>query len=560
MMLPHNISAQIFPMSSILLDKTFPYHTTQVNRIPVGLMDYSESPSNSSIYKSKNTTIFQPTKVVSSSKSPRNTTTVPLSSSWNATSNFKSKENALLTASSNDQVVTAEPWARKYEDVYYVKTTHPRHMPQKVRKLKSKYDQVAYVYPPPSPHPLHQNHFVIMKPYEAPGEMHKLDLNPLIPPANEVTIDYYVTSSPAYFDEPEETHYPPGVENINLIDTDTMHTKKYYSKNVYGPPVTPLPTSIPPHSYHPYPFYNQNSQQHMYVNPTPSYPPVKKFIATVRPIYASPPSVPVHSGHPHKTHIVKYTTPTHSQYHVLPTLVEPISDSQQPLLEQSPVSIMGPPKSKPPAHDIFIPPRIPPLFNRDYHYPYSTVSPYRLLDLKHNRNLLKEFNRFLNQKEKRKKKRKKNEADSEDEDKTSKEDYENYDSDGKNDKEDDTDDDDDDDFPRKRKLEKQSNRQKNNKIEESKLETVTRMPPRYRAKIKKYEKDPYSYAAAGAYEKYYPSIPKNHKKEIEFGSWEKKGMNGNLQENRKLFDEYKHEGSNRVDVQHVSNFLLSHQN
>lgn len=586
-MITHNGLAQIFPMSSLIhyIDKSYPYYTTHAYNdiVPVTLMPYSRNATNTSPPPENNTIILQATrtKIQSNlSNIPLNITTELFSTSWNNISNFKSEENTLITSSSNDQPITAEPWTRKYEDVfgsYGLKAAPSRMMPQKVKKLKPKYDQVAFVYPPAFPHPPpsfshphppplplthpshppHPNHYVIMKPYDGSGEMHKLDLNPLVPPSNEVTIDYYVTSSsPTYFEEPEVTYFPPGVEHINPLDSDIMHTKKHYSKNIIRPQVNPSPTPPQPHAYHPYPFYNQ---QQMYVKPTPSYPPVKKFIATVRPIYASPQPPP--PGHTHTTHIIKYTTPSNSRYRVLPTaLVDPMADSLQPLVDHPPMTIMGAAKPTPPSHDLFVPPRIPPLYYHDYHNPYATGGPYTLHDIKHNRNLLKQFNRFVNQKEKKKNKRKKNEADDEDDDKATKEDYENDEYDDKNDKEngDNDDVDDDDESSGKRRHKKKANRHKNNKLEESRLESITRLYPKYKPKIKKNVKDPFSYSEE-AYDKYYPtisSIPKNHKLEqIDYGTWEKKGIAGESLENNKLYDDYKSQGSNRVDVEHVS-FLL----
>lgn len=568
-------------MSSLLhyFDKSYPYYTTQAYNdiVPVTLMPYPRNLTNASPSPENNTITVQATrtKIQSNlSNSPLNITTESFSTSWNNISNFKAEENTLITSSSNNKPVTAEPWTRKYEDVlggYGLKAAPSRNIPQKVKKLKSKYDQVAFVYPPayphPPPHPIplphqshpsHPNHYVIMKPYDGSGEMHKLDLNPLVPPSNEVTIDYYVTSSsPTYFEEPEVTYFPPGVEHINPIDSDIMHTKKHYSKNIIRPPVSPSPTPQP-HAYHPYPFYNQQPQQ-MYAKPTPSsYPPVKKFIATVRPIYASPtPPVP---GHTHTTHIIKYTTPSNSRYRVLPTaLVDPIADSL-PLVDHPPMTIMGTAKTTTPSHDLFIPPRMPPPYYHEYHNPHAAGGPYTLHDIKHNRNLLKEFNRFVNQREKKKKKRKKNEADDEDDNKATKEDYDNDDYDDNNEKEEDDNDDveDDEESSRKRKHKKKPNRHKNNKLEESRLESITRLYPKYKAKVKKNVKDPFSYSEE-AYEKYYPSIssiPKNHKLEqIDYGSWEKKGMAGESLELNKLYEDYKSQGSNRVDVQHVSYLL-----
>ncbi|KAI5699893.1 hypothetical protein M8J75_010752 [Diaphorina citri] len=594
MVTSRNGIAQIFPMSSLLhyFDKSYPYYVTHTletaanhDIAPATLMPYSNnntsSLSDASLSNKNNTIVLQATRTTilsNISNIPVNITSESYSTSWNDSSNFKSQENTLITSSSNDQPVTiAEPWTRNYQDVfgsYGMKAAPSRHSVQKVKKLKPKYDQVAYVYPPPfahppppphqahappiphPSHPPHPNHYVVMKPFDTSGEIHhtKLDLNPLVPPSNEVTIDYYVTSSsPTYFEEPELTYFPPGVEHIAPIDSDIMHTKKHYAKNIHRPSGPPLPTpSQVPHAHHPYPFYNQ---QQIYVKPTPSYPPVKKFIATVRPIFASA-SPPV-QGHTHTTHIIKYTTPANSRYRVLPTLVDPLADSLQPLVDHHPPIILGSTKTSPPAHDLFVPPRVPPLYYHDYHNPYSTVGPYTINDLKHNRNLLKQFNKFVNQKEKRKKKKKKNESEDEEDDKNTKEDYE-YEYEEKSDKdEDDNEDADDDESPRKRKLKKIKNKHKNNKIEESRLESYTRPYPMYKAKIKKNVKEPPPFSFSGeGYEKFihdnYPPIPKNHKLEqMEYGgSWEKKGISGESVEMTKPFDDYKPLGSNHVDVQH----------
>uniref|UniRef100_A0A8D8R2A2 Uncharacterized protein n=1 Tax=Cacopsylla melanoneura TaxID=428564 RepID=A0A8D8R2A2_9HEMI len=417
--------AQIFPISSLLhyFDKSYPYYVTHSletannDIVPVTLMPYSTNTSDASL--SNNTILLQATRTTilsNISNTPLNITSQTYSRSWNNSSNFKSRENTLITSSSNDQPSVVEPWTREYEDVfrdYGLKAAPSMINPvtQKVKKLKPKYDQVAFVYPPGYPHPPHHqshppplphpshpphpNHYVIVKPYENSAEIpQKLDLNPLVPPSNEVTIDYYVTSSsPTYFEEPEISYFPPGVEHINPIDSDIMHTKKHYSKNIHRPSAPPLSSQVP-HAYHPYPFYNQ---QQVFAKPTPSYPPVKKFIATVRPIYASaPPPHPV-PGPGHTTHIIKYSTPSSTRYRVMPTLVDP-------LVEHSPLTLVGPTKT--PPHDLLMHTRIPPLYYHDHHHPYSTVGPYTLSDIKQNRNLLKQFNKFVNQKEKRKKKKK----------------------------------------------------------------------------------------------------------------------------------------------------------
>lgn len=566
--------AQIFPISSLLhyFDKSYPYYVTHSletannELVPVTLMPYSTNSSNTSL--SNNTIILQTTRTTilpNLSDSTLNITSelIKTSTSLKGNSNFKTQENTLITSSSNNQPVTAEPWTRKYEDVFgnYGLKPAPSRISPKVKKIKSKYDQVAFVYPPPpsfphpvvhqspiphSSHPARPNHYLVMKPYDTSGEEHKLDLNPLVPPSNELTIDYYVTSSsPTFFEEPDISYYPPGVEPIHPSDSELLHTKKHYSKHIHRPSPTPLPSPTQmPHPYHPYPFYNQ---QQIY-KPTPTYPPVKKFIATVRPILASPPPPP---GHSHTTHIIKYTT-SNPRYRVLPTLVEPIVD--QPV-------ILGPTKSTPP-HDLFVPPRIQPQYYQDYYHPYSSPGPYTISDLVQNRNLLKQFNNFVNQKEKRKRKiknkKKKNEDEYYDEQATKK-DYDTQEYDERGDKEEEDDDEDDDaednEYPRKRKLKNSRNRHRNNKYGESKLEN-TRIYPRHNHNMKKYLKEPFTYSDE-AFDKNihgsYPSIPKNHKLEqMQYGSWEKKGFAGESLEMEKPLNDFKTLGSNRVDVKQVS--------
>uniref|UniRef100_A0A8D9EWA8 Uncharacterized protein n=1 Tax=Cacopsylla melanoneura TaxID=428564 RepID=A0A8D9EWA8_9HEMI len=161
--------AQIFPISSLLhyFDKSYPYYVTHSletannDIVPVTLMPYSTNTSDASL--SNNTILLQATRTTilsNISNTPLNITSQTYSRSWNNSSNFKSRENTLITSSSNDQPSVVEPWTREYEDVfrdYGLKAAPSMINPvtQKVKKLKPKYDQVAFVYPPGYPHPPH---------------------------------------------------------------------------------------------------------------------------------------------------------------------------------------------------------------------------------------------------------------------------------------------------------------------------------------------------------------------------------------------------------------------